>query len=285
MFVLQRQNELVQNNVTLRFISTLQHLQAQGKVGSIRQFALSLDYYPQSLNDILKGRRDVTVELLRKVIELYNFNALFLFSGEGPMISNEQASPIESKHDLEVPLLLVRGRSEYIRSSDRHSIRRNLPNIKLHIPSDNDQEYCAFEIDADHLSFSLLKGEIIICRKLDSTSWANRIYNDFCYCMVTEDDIIIERVVNSINDDNTIILNRTLAEMVQKDIINISEIKEIWEIKMKLTHDVPQPNNVKYRTDQQISDFSTVLEKQCESISSLHVTINRLLKQNRVSTY
>jgi hypothetical protein len=276
---------LVQNSVTKRFISTLYHLQAQGKVSSIRQFSLSLDFFPQSLNDILKGRRDVTVELIRKAIVTYNFSPQFLFTGEGAMISTDLPVAMSQNDCVEVPFVSLESRRDYLMSDDNINSRQSLPFITLPLPSALDHDYCAFEVGNDHLNSSLTKGEIIVCRKIDPSLWMNKMYNDFCYCIVTADDIIIERIINSIGDDNTIILNRSIAEMNQRDIMDLSEIKEVWEIKMRITHDIPQPNNVKYRTDQQISDFSTVLEKQCETISSLHVTINRLLKQNRVNSY
>ena len=52
--------------VTERFIKCHDKLLANNQVRSSRQFAISLDYLPQSLSEIVKGRRDVTIELLRK---------------------------------------------------------------------------------------------------------------------------------------------------------------------------------------------------------------------------
>src|SRR5690606_26382219 len=73
------------NLVTTRFKACHDRLKEDGKVRSSRQFALQLDYLPQSLSEILKGRRDVTIELLRKAVEVFDMNPVFLLSGEGPM--------------------------------------------------------------------------------------------------------------------------------------------------------------------------------------------------------
>ena len=54
--------------VTQRFINCHNKLKIDQRIRSSRQFALSLDYLPQSLSEILKNRRDVTIELLRKSI-------------------------------------------------------------------------------------------------------------------------------------------------------------------------------------------------------------------------
>ena len=78
--------------VTERFIKCHDYLKEQKLVKSSRQFALSLDYLPQSLSEILKRRRDVTIELLRQAIATYKLNPLFLFTGEGPMFTDAKAT-------------------------------------------------------------------------------------------------------------------------------------------------------------------------------------------------
>ena len=76
--------------VTQRFIKCHNKLKDDQRVRSSRQFALSLDYLPQSLSEILKSRRDVTIELLRKAVDKFKFNPVFLFTGEGPMFMSEE---------------------------------------------------------------------------------------------------------------------------------------------------------------------------------------------------
>ena len=76
--------------VTDRFIYCHDELKRLRKVRSSRQFALSLDYLPQSLSEILKGRRDVTLELLRKGVEKYEMNPVFLLTGKGSHFLNQR---------------------------------------------------------------------------------------------------------------------------------------------------------------------------------------------------
>ena len=67
------------NVVTQRFIRCHNKLRENKTIKSSRQFALELEYLPQSLSEILKGRRDVTIELIRKAIEVYRMNPIFMF--------------------------------------------------------------------------------------------------------------------------------------------------------------------------------------------------------------
>ena len=81
--------------VTQRFIKCHNQLREDKRVKSSRQFAISLDYLPQSLSEILKGRRDVTIEVLRKAIHKYKLNPTYLFTGEGPLYTGPMESRVE----------------------------------------------------------------------------------------------------------------------------------------------------------------------------------------------
>ena len=78
------------NVVTQRFIKCHDKLREEKRIKSSRQFALSLEYLPQSLSEILKGRRDVTIELLRKSVERYQINPVYIYTGDGPMFMSEE---------------------------------------------------------------------------------------------------------------------------------------------------------------------------------------------------
>jgi transcriptional regulator with XRE-family HTH domain len=75
--------------ITQRFIHCHNKLKEENRVRSSRQFAMALEYLPQSLSEILKGRRDVTIDLLRKAVEVYKINPVFLYTGEGPLFMSE----------------------------------------------------------------------------------------------------------------------------------------------------------------------------------------------------
>lgn len=74
------------NTVTKRFLDCFEQLKRTNKVRSGRHFAVSLDYLPQSFSEIVNGRREVTVELLRKATEQYCLNPAYLLMGQEPMV-------------------------------------------------------------------------------------------------------------------------------------------------------------------------------------------------------
>lgn len=273
---------MTQNSITQRFILIYNDLNERRLVRSARQFALSLDFYPQSWNDILKGRRDVTIELIRMAVTVYNINAQYLFTGIGDMyldsdlksyVPNAQRIPIVTRDKLR----------EYVKHEGSYSF--DGPFINLSQLSAKDKSYIAFEIGSDLIDPHFVKGDILICRQICRDNWHNLLCDGFCYVIITRDDLVVDRIVNRIGENNTIFLRNSKSSMTQTNSLGCDEINEIWEMVWLLTNDLPQPNSVTYNTEKQISDFTHVLEKQCESISSLQVTINKLLKQNRVSSF
>lgn len=95
------------NTVTKRFLDCFEQLKRSNKVRSGRQFAVSLDYLPQSFSEIINGRREVTVELLRKATELYCLNPSYLLMGQEPMILPDISSAAHNgntpHHDVDAP--------------------------------------------------------------------------------------------------------------------------------------------------------------------------------------
>lgn len=71
------------NIVTERYIHCIEKLKERNEIKSLRQFAISVDYHPQNMNDIMKGKRDVTIDLLKNTIEVYQINPSYIFSGIG----------------------------------------------------------------------------------------------------------------------------------------------------------------------------------------------------------
>ena len=77
------------NPVTKRFIECHDKLKEEKKVASSRQFALAIETAPQSLNQVLKGKRDVTVINVMSLVEKFGVNSEFLLAGIGPMFKEE----------------------------------------------------------------------------------------------------------------------------------------------------------------------------------------------------
>lgn len=71
-----------QNVVSKRFVEIFYSLKEKKIFTSQQEAAEKLEFSPNSLSDILKGKRDVTIELLRKFFITYNINPSSIFDSE-----------------------------------------------------------------------------------------------------------------------------------------------------------------------------------------------------------
>ena len=89
-----------QNIVSQRFIEVMDELIELGLVENMKEFCHRLDYLPQSLSQVRKGKRDITIELLLRVFQEFNGNPVFILLGYGPKIVEENTIPVVPKNDV-----------------------------------------------------------------------------------------------------------------------------------------------------------------------------------------
>lgn len=64
---------------TIRFNEVMQILVNMKKEKSIRAIAVSIGQCPQSIHEVKKGRRNVTVKMIKGVAETYGINPSYVF--------------------------------------------------------------------------------------------------------------------------------------------------------------------------------------------------------------
>lgn len=90
------------NLIRTNFLRCLSALKQQKIVRSDREFAISLDYLPQSLSEVKRGSRGIMSELIAKAVEKYCFNPTFIYTGNGPLfidvIDADLYTDVELRH-------------------------------------------------------------------------------------------------------------------------------------------------------------------------------------------
>lgn len=272
------------NLVTTRFKACHDRLKEEGKVRSSRQFALQLDYLPQSLSEILKGRRDVTIELLRKAVEVFEMNPVFLLSGEGPMFksgseSNLRVLSIVTSEDgateriVHVPKPAQAGYAGQL--SDPMFVSElpsyTLPNLR-HQPG----TYRSFDVAGDSMEPTLFDGEQIVCSFLEPNFWTNSIKDNHVYVIVTQDDVLVKRVQNCIDNENILrlISDNPFYEPYE---IQPQEIKEVWLVQSKISSFLPSNNRGRNVHENDLQQLQDTLKSQAEMINGLQNTLASLV--------
>lgn len=274
------------NIITQRFVKCHNHLREENQVRSSRQFAMSLDYLPQSLSEILKGRRDVTIELLRKAVEVYKLNPVYLLTGEGPMFMTEQAhdsfrvltivaNAQDDEHIVHVPIPAQAG---YAAESGDPSFIQNLPTYTLPDYKYKVGTHRSFDVAGDSMEPTLFEGDKVICSFLDPTLWENAVKNNYVYVIVTRADVVIKRVTNFVKTEKQLelISDNNFYDPYR---VNLGDIREIWYVRAKMSPFLPSPQNIQTYMHEEVRSLKQTLQEQSQLINNLNHTIERLIQQ------
>lgn len=278
----------MQDIITQRFIQCHKELLEKGVVRSSRQFALSLDYLPQSLSEILKGRRNVTVELTRKLVEHYKICPKFLYTGQGKILPTQEdeakkdvlvvvADHNNNERIVHVPYAAQAGYGGQLTDPEYIS---ELPTFTLPDQYFQSGTFRSFDVSGDSMEPTLFEGERVVCSFTEKDAWKHSIKSNHVYVVITQDDIVVKRVENKLQENGCFILNSD-NEYYPPRIVPGDEVLELWSIKLKISHFMSSPKNIRNGLHVEMDELRNTLNSQNQLIQSLNSTIEKMLRQNR----
>jgi len=270
--------------VTQRFIKCHHKLREDNRVRSSRQFAISLDYLPQSLSEILKGRRDVTIELLRKAVEKYKVNPVYIYTGEGPMFMTEEDHKsfrvltivTNAREDERIVHVPVPAQAGYAAEMGDPTFIQDLPTFTLPDYKYKVGTHRSFDVSGDSMEPTLFEGDKVICSYLEPTLWESAIKDSYVYVVVTRGDVVVKRVNNNLKEKKQLALASDNS-FYDPYIVNLGDIREIWYVRAKLSPFLPSPQNIQNYLSDEVRELKQTINKQTQLIGSLNKTIERLL--------
>ncbi|MCR9288122.1 MAG: peptidase S24 [Bacteroidetes bacterium] len=273
--------------VTQRFIKCHNKLREESRVRSSRQFAISLDYLPQSLSEILKGRRDVTIELLRKAVDVYKINPVYVYTGEGPMFMSEEdhksfrvLTIVTDSHDDErIVHVPVPAQAGYAGEVTDPTFIQDLPTFTLPDYKYKVGTHRAFDVAGDSMEPTLFEGDKVICSYLEPTLWENSLKDNYVYVIVTRGDVVVKRVQNRLKAEKYVEL-RSDNDFYEPYNVNIGDIREIWYVRAKISPFLPSPHNINNLLRNEIREMKNTINNQTSLINNLNATLAKLLENS-----
>lgn len=264
----------MQNVVTERFILALEHLQEQGMVNSVRQFALKIEAHPQSIHAIMKGKRDATVEMITQMVSLFNVNTNYLLRGYGDMIV---APRNEDKVDniTYVPYAAHAGYADQFIDAQGYD-----ESVKFSVPGYSDRgEHRCFDVKGDSMDPTLFHEDKIVCSKVARDNYYTSLRNGYVYVIITSQEILVKRVENRLRTDGVLVLK---SDNSHYDPISISgnDIKEVWKVNMKISHFMPDPKHVRNSLHQEVNRLQDVIDSQQSSLDKMQRSLDTLLRRS-----
>lgn len=268
-----------QSIVSQRFINCLKKLKDLYTVKSDREFCQRIGYTSQNLSQIVRGKRDVTIELVRKAVETFDFNADYIFTGIGKPIKNKSTQKSKGASFEEIRYIPVDQFDHYVNElSNGDSPTVTFYEYPLE-SSTNDIRL--FDIKANSLSPYLSSGDIVICKRIPKNRWQRLIRDHYIHVIVTSEELFFSRVKNQIRMFGEIELLDSIGDGSGHRIINIEELKEIWEITHVISRWTKQMNSESETLDMRLHQLNQTVLNNDASVKDLQQTIEKILKQMR----
>ena len=262
-----------QTPITKRFLQAFAHLINEQKVRSGRQFALSINAYPQSFNDIKKGRRDATLDMVQNLIKVYRVSAKFIMTGEGSILEMDQhnISTVSHRkilfvqaHQYAQYASILNSETEVEKAFKTWSLPRELIGHAVNI---------AVQCNTASVSSCLGKGDVLFARPVPQVSWKSNLSSKKIYIIVLKNDIYIVRI-NRV-DNLGVYIRQDDRDL--PDYIAFEDIAEVWiptskwssQVLMQVSSDTP--------------DLDLKLKEQGEKITLLNATLEKWMQQQKLS--
>lgn len=256
--------------ITQRFLTCLNKLVEEGKCRSKRHFALTLGYHPQGISEMMAERRDAPLELIEKAIECFHFNPSYLFTGKGSLFHSAFENDVHLRNltiitdehgDERILHIPIPAQAGYGKNLADPVYIRDLPSYTLPGHQFKTGTYRSFEISGTSMIPTFRPNDIVIAAYIEPRFWAQAVKNNQLYIIVTNEEIVIKRVLNRIADEKLI---ECLSDNTEFDpyTIKAAEIIEIWKVRMKITPylETPSEFTVDSRLNRQLQLQQTLLE-------------------------
>jgi hypothetical protein len=262
------------SEVTERFLHCYQLLRKDGIIKSGRQFAMDLDYLPQSWNEIVQGRRDVPLDLLQRAIDTYKLDPSFLFSGDGEPFYIEKMNErvrirtvvVNEKAQERLVFVPITALAAYPKEVQNPDFFKILPIFTLPDFHYQASTHRCFEILGDQMEPGLYEGDRVVCSFLHPDKWVSGIKDNHCYIVVTKAEVSARRLINKLELSDSLILmpDNNYFSPVK---LHISDILEIWLIIQKIS---PYLHSKLYQDD--------IVKEQIALLNDQMIEQNKLLR-------
>jgi len=284
----------MQKEITQRFIKCLHYLKDEKVIPSIRQFALSIDIHPQCISDIVTQKRVVNCDILNRSIQLYNVNPIYIFKGSGSMISDANESV---HHDNGVVTVVTdnmgnerivhvpfEAHAGYGNQMTDPVFMQELPSFTLPDSKYAHGTYRCFDVIGDSMEPTLFSGDKVVCSYIEQENWLKGIKNNYVYVVITQNDVYVKRVNNKLKESSQLLISSD-NQFYEVQSIDIQDLVEVWQVSVKISQFMPSPNHVRNGLHHEVEGLKDTISEQSKLIQSLNKTVEKLLKQNRTSSF
>jgi hypothetical protein len=228
--------EFSESIVNKRFRIVFEELEKSNKIKGKSDIASKLGTYNHVINSILKGERNITVEQLHKLFDIYAISANFMFgssddmylAGYGDMMSRPKSDRLNTGRQ-NITLVPDRALAGYAMATNTPQYLAEFP--KFSLPG-FDGNLIAFEISGDSMMPTITNGDIVVCEPLER---GEPIRDNQVYVVVT--DVVVAKRIQQVKAGPTVKELRLLSdnERYQPYTVSPEEVNQLLRVKCRLT--------------------------------------------------
>jgi len=228
------------NVVNQRFRLVYSALERLNLIKGKSDIAAHLGTYNHVVNSILKAQRNITVEQLNKLFEIFHINANYLFGLSEEMFMEGYGQ----SGDLQVRSInekMMSGRRNIVLVPDKaiagyatqHQDKTYLENLqKFSIPG-MDGNLVAFEISGDSMMPNITNGDLVVCEPVER---GQPLRDNHIYIVVT--DVVVAKRIQQIREGNHVTSLNLISDngaVFKPYQVNVDEVQQILRVKCRLT--------------------------------------------------
>lgn len=221
------------NLINKRFRAVYEALEDKKLIKGKSDIATQLGTYNHVINSILKGKRNITVDQLNKLFDIYSVNANFLFGSSDQMFTTE-GLPTSSLSDMRFG---AKNNIKLIHQEALAGVGIPAESIleetkRFSIPSLEGDLY-AVRISGDSMLPTITNGDIVVC---ESVERGVPLKDNAVYVIVT--DIVVAKRIQQIKELNITVALHLISdnsEVYTPYQVNLDEVRQILKVKRRLT--------------------------------------------------
>ncbi len=227
--------------VTERFVECLDILKSKGVIRSYRQFAERLGVHAQSLQSVRNLKRNVTIDMIAKAVESYGLNPMYLYTGKGEIFLTDAENNckvvtvyLDEKGEENIVHIPNKAQAGYLNAADKMQLEGDCIQYTLPGMQNRFGTYRSFEVAGDSMNPNIVEGDVVICQYVEPNLWHKIIKNHHVYIVITDEDIVLKRLMLDEEHTDTIQLISDNKNM-EPYTLQFHQIKELWYVE-KLIH-------------------------------------------------
>lgn len=190
--------------------------------------------------DIERGKTRIPGQVVKELLKQFHINPLWLFGESDQKLlhpSEIRTSPViitvDNTGKENIILVSAKAAAGYPHNIGDAQWFESLPAFSIPLPEYRNASFRGFQVDGDSMSPALHSGEWIVAKAIHN--WDN-LAKSGMYVVVTEDSILVKKIQQE-KDASHIMLVSLNPEYVPIR-LDISEIREIWQVNSKIAFDL-----------------------------------------------